>query len=83
MSSKSAGRSSSGLRHRFAPTAQISRRRSASLNDTSTHSSYGMRSTRPLSSTAAARHCSGTTPSSGTVSAGSKNAPGGCESFLR
>jgi hypothetical protein len=31
-----------------------------------------MRSTRPLSSTTAARHCSGTTPSSGTVSAGSK-----------
>ncbi|MFJ3833689.1 helicase associated domain-containing protein [Streptomyces sp. NPDC090046] len=29
MSSKSAGRSSSGLRHRFAPTTQISRRRGA------------------------------------------------------
>ncbi|MDX2935563.1 hypothetical protein [Streptomyces ipomoeae] len=34
-----------------------------------------MRSTRPLSSTAAARQCSGTTPASGTLSAGSKNAP--------
>lgn len=28
-----------------------------------------------LSSTTAARHCSGTTPASGTLSAGSKNAP--------
>ncbi|MFD0516409.1 hypothetical protein ACFQ0Q_50380 [Streptomyces aureus] len=42
-----------------------------------------MRSTRPLSSTTAARHCSGTTPSSGTVSAGSKNAPSfnGCSRY--
>ncbi|MGJ3561997.1 hypothetical protein ACR6C2_42585 [Streptomyces sp. INA 01156] len=63
------------MRHLFAPTTQISRRRTAFRSATSTHSSYGMRSTRPLSSTTAARHCSGTTPASGTLSAGSKNAP--------
>lgn len=55
-----AARAGCQFRHRLAPATQISRRRSASRKLTSTHSSYGMRSTRPWSSTTAARHCSGT-----------------------